>query len=256
MRLAAQPAHAAPAAAACLANIFAPHFCANATHQVGLIQNRHPLLELRGARGIARTCFAAARGAAAPSALLRQAKAAAAEAGALGALAELLRHEGAPEGQGAGSLLPPQPQACAASSVPASLLTRGALCSLTQPPPHRAPARRRTATNYLVLLQGGVLPPAPCTGSLCEGQDNMYARNMAGKEVGGRAAWRGAGRARWAGKLCSQQPWDLECPPASSLQLAALTLPTPSPVTPQPGATSVHRRCWSCSWPPSARCST
>jgi hypothetical protein len=58
---------------------------------VRLVETGHSLLELRGARGIARTCFAAARGAPAPVALLQQAKATAAEAGAVAALVELLR---------------------------------------------------------------------------------------------------------------------------------------------------------------------
>jgi len=58
---------------------------------VRLIETQHPLLELRGARGIARACFAAAKGASAPVALLQQAKATAAEAGAVRALIELLR---------------------------------------------------------------------------------------------------------------------------------------------------------------------
>jgi hypothetical protein len=60
---------------------------------VGLVKTGQPLLELRGARGMARTCFAAARGAPTPVALLQQAKATAAEAGAVGALTELLRWE-------------------------------------------------------------------------------------------------------------------------------------------------------------------
>jgi hypothetical protein len=56
-----------------------------------LVETGHELLELRGARGVARTCFVAARGAAAPMALLHEAKAAAAAAGAVGALLEMLR---------------------------------------------------------------------------------------------------------------------------------------------------------------------
>lgn len=58
---------------------------------VRLMETGHPLLELRGARGVARTCFSAARGAPSSVALLVQAKATAAAAGAVGALVELLR---------------------------------------------------------------------------------------------------------------------------------------------------------------------
>ena len=57
---------------------------------VRLIETGHPLLELRGARGIARTCFSAPRGAPRRAALLRAAKATAAAAGAVGALVALL----------------------------------------------------------------------------------------------------------------------------------------------------------------------
>lgn len=98
---------------------------------VRLVETGHPLLELRGARGIARTCFAAARGAPNGVALLREAKTTAAEAGAVAALVELLR---------------------------------------------------RTASKYLVALEGGVLLPPPLISTLSEGEYSMYERDMNSKE--------------------------------------------------------------------------
>lgn len=58
---------------------------------VGLMRTGHQLLELRGASGIARMCFAAALGAPNASQLLMETKAAAAAVGAIGALIDLLR---------------------------------------------------------------------------------------------------------------------------------------------------------------------
>lgn len=58
---------------------------------VALIKTGHPLLELSGARGIARLCFAGSTGAPSAPALLAQVKAAAAAVGALGALVDLFR---------------------------------------------------------------------------------------------------------------------------------------------------------------------
>lgn len=58
---------------------------------VGLMKTGHPLLELRGASGIARMCFAAALGARSASQLLAETKATAAAVGAIGALVDLLR---------------------------------------------------------------------------------------------------------------------------------------------------------------------
>jgi hypothetical protein len=58
---------------------------------VGLMRTGHQLLELRGASGIARMCFAAALGAPNASQLLMETKATAAAVGAIGALIDLLR---------------------------------------------------------------------------------------------------------------------------------------------------------------------
>lgn len=58
---------------------------------VGLMRTGHQLLELRGASGIARMCFAAALGAPNSSQLLMETKATAAAVGAIGALIDLLR---------------------------------------------------------------------------------------------------------------------------------------------------------------------
>jgi len=60
---------------------------------VSLIKTGHPLLELCGARGIARLCFAGSMGAPSASQLLMEAKATAAAAGAIGVLIDLLRYE-------------------------------------------------------------------------------------------------------------------------------------------------------------------
>lgn len=58
---------------------------------VGLMRTGHQMLELRGASGIARMCFAAAMGSPSASQLLTQTKATAAAVGAIGALIDLLR---------------------------------------------------------------------------------------------------------------------------------------------------------------------
>jgi hypothetical protein len=58
---------------------------------IGLMRTGHQMLELRGASGIARMCFAAAMGAPSPSQLLMETKATAAAVGAIGALVDLLR---------------------------------------------------------------------------------------------------------------------------------------------------------------------
>lgn len=58
---------------------------------VGLMRTGHQLLELRGASGIARVCFAAALGAPSASQVLTESKATAAAVGAIGALVDLLR---------------------------------------------------------------------------------------------------------------------------------------------------------------------
>lgn len=58
---------------------------------VGLMRTGHQMLELRGASGIARMCFAAAMGAPSASQLLAETKATAAAVGAVGALVDLLR---------------------------------------------------------------------------------------------------------------------------------------------------------------------
>lgn len=58
---------------------------------VGLMRTGHQLLELRGASGIARMCFAAALGAPCASKLLAETKATAAAVGAIGALVDVLR---------------------------------------------------------------------------------------------------------------------------------------------------------------------
>jgi len=60
---------------------------------VSLIKTGHPLLELCGARGIARLCFAGSMGAPSASQFLMEAKATAAAAGAIGVLIDLLRYE-------------------------------------------------------------------------------------------------------------------------------------------------------------------
>jgi hypothetical protein len=58
---------------------------------VGLMRTGHQLLELRGASGIARMCFAAALGVPNASQLLMETKAAAAAVGVIGTLIDLLR---------------------------------------------------------------------------------------------------------------------------------------------------------------------
>lgn len=58
---------------------------------VGLMRTGHQMLELRGASGIARMCFAAAMGAPSASQVLMETKATAAAVGAVGALVDLLR---------------------------------------------------------------------------------------------------------------------------------------------------------------------
>jgi hypothetical protein len=58
---------------------------------VGLMKTGHQMLELRGASGIARMCFAAAMGSPSASQLLAETKATAAAVGAVGALIDLLR---------------------------------------------------------------------------------------------------------------------------------------------------------------------
>jgi hypothetical protein len=58
---------------------------------VNLMHSSHPLLELRGARGIARICYAGSLGAPSTSHLLGEAKASAAASGAIAALIKLLR---------------------------------------------------------------------------------------------------------------------------------------------------------------------
>jgi hypothetical protein len=57
---------------------------------VGLIETRHPLLELRGAQGIGRLCYAAPAGGP-PAQLLHEVKSCAAALGALGSLVDMLR---------------------------------------------------------------------------------------------------------------------------------------------------------------------
>lgn len=65
---------------------------------VGMMRTGHQLLELRGASGIARMCFAAALGAPSAAQLLMETKATAAAAGAIGALVDLLRYYQPPAG--------------------------------------------------------------------------------------------------------------------------------------------------------------
>jgi hypothetical protein len=60
---------------------------------VGMMRTGHQLLELRGASGIARMCFAAAMGSPSAAQLLMETKATAAAAGAIGALVDLLRYQ-------------------------------------------------------------------------------------------------------------------------------------------------------------------
>lgn len=71
---------------------------------VGMMKTGHQLLELRGASGIARMCFAAAMGAPSAAQLLMETKATAAAAGAIGALVDLLRYDHRPDGS-TGSIL-------------------------------------------------------------------------------------------------------------------------------------------------------
>lgn len=60
---------------------------------VGMMRTGHQMLELRGASGIARMCFAAAMGAPSAAQLLMETKATAAAAGAVSALVDLLRYQ-------------------------------------------------------------------------------------------------------------------------------------------------------------------
>lgn len=77
-------------------------------------------------------------------------------------------------------------------------LPRASPRSLTSTSPQPRPCRpwlapsRRTASKYLVVLEGGALPPAPCIGALTEGEYTMYEREMNNREV--REGRRHAGR--------------------------------------------------------------
>ncbi|WIA12059.1 hypothetical protein OEZ85_012136 [Tetradesmus obliquus] len=94
---------------------------------VTLVKTSHPLLELSGARGIARLCFAGSMGSPSTSQLLSEVKATAAAVGAIGVLIDLLRS---------------------------------------------------AATKFLLLEDGGCLPPLPVLTHLVDKEYKIYEREI------------------------------------------------------------------------------
>lgn len=122
-------------------------------------------------------------------------------------------------------------------------------CTVEQPLPTShgrplpQPPFRRAATKYLILLDGGTLPPAPCISALSEGEYTMYERDMSSKEVRA-GAWLVGGRAGWVHR-CQATHSNLRRIPPSQTPVATTT-----------HNLHISRACWSCCLQPWGRCST
>jgi hypothetical protein len=135
---------------------------------VGMMRTPHQLLALRGARGIARVCYAAGLGAPSAPRLLKETKATAAAVGGISSLVELLR-----------CAWRQRPALQNARLLVAPLLLRWHSVWLNRMHACACVLRRSTATKYLLLEQGAALPADPALKHLAD-QVTLWLRRGKG----------------------------------------------------------------------------